>query len=187
MATTSSRSRAILFLKMDQERHDHLGEVSRIPAEWRWAALKDKDGDALELQYRHTLEALAREPGLLGTIFRKAQNKIQDPAKLRRLVVMIDGETWIGLDVDIKRDLRGAAREKRPGGEERRGPVLHAAAADPGDGRGHEPDARPEDLRSGLRHRRLPAGGVRAYEGEGEGSRETTTPARGNLHRRRYR
>jgi hypothetical protein len=39
--------------------------------------LNDKEGDDLELQYRHTLEALAREPGLLGTIFRKAPNKIQ--------------------------------------------------------------------------------------------------------------
>ena len=95
----------LLFLKMDQERHDHLGEVSRIPAEWRWASLRDKEGDELELQYRHTLEALARQPGLLGTIFRKAQNKIQDPAKLRRLVVMIDGETWIGLDVDVKGEI----------------------------------------------------------------------------------
>ena len=76
-----------------------------VPAEWRWAALRDKDGDQLELQYRHTLEALARAPGLLGTIFRKAQNKIQDPAKLRRLVVMIDGETWIGLDVDVKGEI----------------------------------------------------------------------------------
>jgi type I restriction enzyme M protein len=102
----------LLFLKMDQERHDHLGEVSRIPAEWRWAALKDKDGDALELHYRHTLEALAREPGLLGTIFRKAQNKIQDPAKLRRLVVMIDGETWIGLDVDVKGGIYEGLLEK---------------------------------------------------------------------------
>jgi type I restriction enzyme M protein len=95
----------LLFLKMDQERQDYLGEVSRIPAEWRWASLRDKEGDGLELQYRHTLEALAREPGLLGTIFRKAQNKIQDPAKLRRLVVMIDGETWIGLDVDVKGEI----------------------------------------------------------------------------------
>ncbi len=27
----------------------------------------------------------AKQPGMLGVIFRKAQNKIQDPAKLRRL------------------------------------------------------------------------------------------------------
>jgi type I restriction enzyme M protein len=74
--------------------------------------LRDKEGDDLELQYRHALEALAREPGLLGTIFRKAQNKIQDPAKLRRLVVMIDGETWIGLDVDVKGEIYEGLLEK---------------------------------------------------------------------------
>jgi type I restriction enzyme M protein len=102
----------LLFLKMDQEHHDHLGEVSRIPAQWRWAALKDREGDDLEVHYRHTLEELARRPGLLGTIFRKAQNKIQDPAKLRRLVVMIDGETWIGLDVDVKGEIYEGLLEK---------------------------------------------------------------------------
>jgi type I restriction enzyme M protein len=92
----------LLFLKMDDERDHQLGEPSILPKEWRWANLKDKDGDALELQYRHTLENLARESGLIGTIFRKAQSRIQDPAKLRRLVTMIDGETWLGLDVDVK-------------------------------------------------------------------------------------
>ena len=29
---------------------------------------------------------LGKKPGLLGLIFRKAQNKVQDPAKLRRLI-----------------------------------------------------------------------------------------------------
>ena len=155
----------LLFLKMDQERHDHLGEVSRIPAEWRWAALKDKEGDELELQYRHTLEALAREPGLLGTIFRKAQNKIQDPAKLRRLVVMIDGETWIGLDVDVKGEIyeglleRNAQEVKSGAGQYFTPRPLIRAMVEVID-----PAPRPEDLRSGLRHRRLPARGVRAHE-----------------------
>ncbi|MEW8335297.1 MAG: hypothetical protein AB2558_11455 [Candidatus Thiodiazotropha sp.] len=52
------------------------------------------DGDDLELQYRHTLESLGKEGGMLGTIFRKAQNKIQVPAKLERLIKMIDKEQW---------------------------------------------------------------------------------------------
>jgi len=51
-----------------------------------WAALVSKDGDALEAQYRKTLEHLGRQNGLLGLVFRKAQNKIADPAKLRQLV-----------------------------------------------------------------------------------------------------
>jgi type I restriction enzyme M protein len=35
-------------------------------------------------------------------IFRKAQNRIQDPAKLKRLIALIDGEIWTGMDVDVK-------------------------------------------------------------------------------------
>jgi len=92
----------LLFLKMDQERTELLGEPSIIPAKWRWEKLGPLAGDDLELQYRHTLEALAKERGLIGTIFRKAQNKLTDPAKLKRVVSLIDNETWIGIGVDVK-------------------------------------------------------------------------------------
>src|SRR5579875_2736386 len=51
---------------------------------------------ALERFYRELLQTLGREPGMLGVIFRKAQNRIQDPAKLRRLIVdLIDKEQWM--------------------------------------------------------------------------------------------
>jgi type I restriction enzyme M protein len=92
----------LLFLKMDQERSALLGEPSAIPSAWRWERLAPLAGDELELQYRHTLENLAREPGLIGTIFRGAQNKLTDPAKLKRVVSLIDAETWIGIGVDVK-------------------------------------------------------------------------------------
>jgi type I restriction enzyme M protein len=92
----------LLFLKMDQERTELLGEPSIIPAQWRWEKLGPLAGDELELQYRHTLEALSKEKGLIGTIFRKAQNKLTDPAKLKRVVSLIDNETWIGIGVDVK-------------------------------------------------------------------------------------
>ncbi|WP_225204460.1 type I restriction-modification system subunit M [Novosphingobium huizhouense] len=96
----------LLFLKMDQERADLLGEGSSIPAEWSWSRLAGKDGDALELHYRHTLEALAKADGLIGTIFRKAQNKLSDPAKLKRVVSLIDKEgPWIGHSVDVKGEI----------------------------------------------------------------------------------
>ncbi|MCJ9428066.1 type I restriction-modification system subunit M [Kordiimonas marina] len=96
----------LLFLKMDQEREELLGETSAIPAKWNWGQLIKKDGDALELQYRHTLEALGKEEGLIGTIFRKAQNKLSDPAKLKRVVSLIDTEgPWIGLQVDVKGEI----------------------------------------------------------------------------------
>jgi len=84
----------LLFLKMDQERNDLLGESSAIPAKWRWDKLAPLAGDELEAQYRHTLEALGREKGLIGAIFRGAQNKLTDPAKLKRVVSLIDAETW---------------------------------------------------------------------------------------------
>ena len=49
----------------------------------------------MQIHYRHTLKELVRRSGMLGVIFRKAQNKIQDPAKLRRLIVdLIDKEQW---------------------------------------------------------------------------------------------
>jgi type I restriction enzyme M protein len=92
----------LLFLKMDQERADQLGEASIIPAKWRWENLALLSGDELELQYRHALEGLSKEKGLIGTIFRKAQNKLTDPAKLKRVVSLIDAETWIGIGVDVK-------------------------------------------------------------------------------------
>lgn len=92
----------LLFLKMDAERADLLGEPSIIPRRWRWSQLAPLSGDELELQYRHTLENLAREKGLIGTVFRKAQNKLTDPAKLKRVVSLIDAETWIGIGVDVK-------------------------------------------------------------------------------------
>jgi type I restriction enzyme M protein len=102
----------LLFLKMDQERTELLGEPSIIPAEWRWERLGPLSGDALELQYRHSLEALAREKGLIGTIYRKAQNKLTDPAKLKRVVSLIDNETWIGIGVDVKGSIYEGLLEK---------------------------------------------------------------------------
>ena len=47
-----------------------------IDKKYAWAKLVKLDGDDLELQYRHTLENLGKQGGMLGTIFRKAQNKI---------------------------------------------------------------------------------------------------------------
>jgi type I restriction-modification system DNA methylase subunit len=80
-------------------------QPSTIPAGFDWPSLMAQDGDALENHYRHTLETLGTEPGMLGIIFRKAQNKIQDPAKLRRLIVdLIDREQWTMMSADVKGD-----------------------------------------------------------------------------------
>jgi type I restriction enzyme M protein len=94
----------LLFLKMADERlAAGLGEV--VPVGLDWQSLLDRDGDDLEVHYRHILESLGKQQGTLGTIFRKAQNRIQDPAKLRRLVVnLINEETWTAVDADLKGD-----------------------------------------------------------------------------------
>jgi type I restriction enzyme M protein len=103
----------LLFLKMDQERVELLGEASAVPPEWNWTQLAGKSGDELELQYRHSLEALAKASGLIGTIFRKSQNKLSDPAKLTRVVSLIHKEgPWIGIGVDVKGEIYEGLLEK---------------------------------------------------------------------------
>jgi type I restriction enzyme M protein len=95
----------LLFLKMDEEREVHIGEASSVPKEWRWARLAELDGEELETHYRDTLDALGKAPGLIGTLFQKAQNKLSDPAKLKRVVSLINGEMWIAKDVDTKGEI----------------------------------------------------------------------------------
>lgn len=96
----------LLFLKMaDEQSRPPFKKASAVPAGYDWPSLLAKDGDELETHYRHILETLGKRTGMLGVIFRKAQNKIQDPAKLRRLVVdLIDKERWTSLSVDVKGD-----------------------------------------------------------------------------------
>ena len=96
----------LLFLKMaDEQSRPPFNRASPIPKGFGWDALVKLDGDDLETHYRHTLEELGKRPGLIGVIFRKAQNKIQDPAKLRRLIAdLIDKEEWSSLDTDVKGD-----------------------------------------------------------------------------------
>lgn len=96
----------LLFLKMaDEQTRPPFSKPSPIPKEFGWQGLVKLDGDELEIHYRHTLEELGKRPGLLGLIFRKAQNKVQDPAKLRRLVAdLIDKEEWSSLGTDVKGD-----------------------------------------------------------------------------------
>ena len=96
----------LLFLKMALERETRpLNPETIVPADCSWQRLLDTDGDELEVTYRTILETLAKQSGTLGVIFRKAQNKIQDPAKLKRLIVdFIDKENWSATGVDIKGD-----------------------------------------------------------------------------------
>jgi len=97
----------LLFLKMADERAALTGEEQAVPKGYRWRDLANPkmEGVQLEQHYRDSLKKLGEEGGMLGLIFRKSQNKIQDPAKLRRLVVdLIGNESWLEMTADVKGD-----------------------------------------------------------------------------------
>jgi type I restriction enzyme M protein len=104
----------LLFLKMADERtKDPYNQPSIVPEEATWPTLIKRDGDELFDHYRHVLEKLGNEKGLLGLIFNKSQNKFQDPAKLRRLIVdLIDKENWSVMSADVKGDAYEGLLEK---------------------------------------------------------------------------
>ena len=156
----------LLFLKMDDEQRARAGQAQRHPG-------RVSTGHSLLAPGRrragkplppHPRPSWARAPACIPVIFRKAQNKIQDPAKLRRLVELIDGETWIGLDIDVKGEIyEGLLEKNAQDTKSGRRAVLHPAPADQGHRGRDAPRARADHLRPGLRHRRLPAGRPRLH------------------------
>lgn len=96
----------LLFLKMADERANRkLSPQQIVPDEYSWRRLLTVEGAALESEYARILDGLSTQPGTLGVIFRKAQNRIQDPAKLKRLIVdLIDKEEWSASGTDLKGD-----------------------------------------------------------------------------------
>ena len=76
-----------------------------IPVEYNWQSLKAKRGAELEVHYATVLRELGNKPGMLGSIFTKAQNKIQDPAKLYRLIDMVNETQWVIMGADVKGDI----------------------------------------------------------------------------------
>jgi type I restriction enzyme M protein len=96
----------LVFLKMaDEQTKPPFNKPSTIPKGLDWQSLLGKSGEALEAHYRHILETLGKEKGMLRVIFKKSENKIRDPAKLRRLIELINAETWVGLDIDVKGEI----------------------------------------------------------------------------------
>jgi len=104
----------LLFLKMADERSKPpYNQKNPIPSGYDWQNLLKKDGDELFDHYRHIFEKLGQGKRLLGLIFGKAQNKFQDPAKLRRLIVdLIDKEDWSSMSADVKGDAYEGLLEK---------------------------------------------------------------------------
>ena len=97
----------LLFLKMADEysKPPHKRDDISIPNDLNWESLVDRSGEDLEMHYNKTLRDLGKEKGILGQIFTKSQNKIQDPAKLFKLIQLINGENWVGMGVKDKGDI----------------------------------------------------------------------------------
>ncbi len=104
----------LLFLKMADERtKPPYNYPSPVPEKFSWQSLLKKDGDALFDHYRHILEELGKEKGLLGLIFGKSQNKFQTPARLERLIKdLVDKENWSTMSADVKGDAYEGLLEK---------------------------------------------------------------------------
>lgn len=102
-----------IFLKMaDEYSKPPYNRDVGIPAEYDWQTLKARKGAELEAFYIKLLRELGKQKGMLGQIFTKAQNKIQDPAMLFRVIDMIDTESWVMMGADIKGDIYEGLLEK---------------------------------------------------------------------------
>lgn len=102
----------LLFLKMDKENVKYFGEESAIPAGFRWDDLLALDGLELIRQYEETLNVLQKEDNLIGTIYTKAQNKIDKPVYLKKVITLIDEEDWLIMDGDVKGAIYESILEK---------------------------------------------------------------------------
>lgn len=103
----------LLFLKMADEytKPPHNRKMP-IPADYSWPTLTNKSGGELELHYNTLLRELGQQKGILGQIFTKSQNKIQDPAKLYKLIALINAEQWVLMGVKDKGDIYEGLLEK---------------------------------------------------------------------------
>ena len=103
----------LIFLKMaDEYSKPPYNRTLGIPDDYTWPVLKAKRGAELEVHYTQLLRELGKQPGTLGQIFLKAQNKIADPALLFKVIDMVDKEGWAMLGVDVKGEIYEGLLEK---------------------------------------------------------------------------
>lgn len=101
----------ILFLKMDDEK-ESLGLGSSIAEGYKWKELMELNGPDLVEKYEEILSELAKDDGLIGTIFTKASNKISSPVHLKKVIQMVAEENWYMMDGDFKGAIYEAILEK---------------------------------------------------------------------------
>jgi type I restriction enzyme M protein len=103
----------LIFLKMaDEYAKPPYNRKINIPTKYTWTTLKGKRGAELEAHYIELLRELGNRKDILGQIFTKSQNKIQDPAKLLRLIDMIEEVQWVTMGADVKGDIYEGLLEK---------------------------------------------------------------------------
>ncbi|MBD3839850.1 MAG: SAM-dependent DNA methyltransferase [Epsilonproteobacteria bacterium] len=103
----------LLFLKMaDEYSKPPYNRKLNIPEGYGWESLTEKRGAELEKHYSELLRELSTAKGMLGQIFTKSQNKIQDPAKLYKIIDMINRENWSMFGSDLKGKIYEGLLEK---------------------------------------------------------------------------
>jgi type I restriction enzyme M protein len=103
----------LLFIKMaDEYSKPPYNRETNIPEKYNWKSLTKISGSDLEVHYVDLLLNLGKAKGILGQIFTKSQNRIQDPAKLYKLIQMIDSEEWVIMGADVKGDIYEGLLEK---------------------------------------------------------------------------
>ncbi|MGN0500360.1 MAG: N-6 DNA methylase [Ruminococcus sp.] len=101
----------ILFLKMDDEK-EALGLGSSIPDGYKWKDIVVLNGTDLVDKYEEILSELAKDSGLIGTIFTKASNKIDSPVHLAKIIEMVSNENWYMMEGDFKGAIYESILEK---------------------------------------------------------------------------
>ncbi len=102
----------LLFLKMLAE----TGKESILPAEYRWASLTTREGDALMAHYRTLLLRLGTTgSSAIRAIYADAQTSLKKPVNLRKLVDNLDRLDWYSAREEGFGDLYEGLLEKNAG------------------------------------------------------------------------
>lgn len=106
----------MLFLKMVDENQKlpalrHWKNID-LPDECSWEMLKSRSGEELKEYYTGILTKLSKKTGMIGEIYRGAQNKINSPVHIAKVIDMIDGIEWGQLHEDVKGEIYESLLER---------------------------------------------------------------------------
>ena len=100
----------ILFLKMCAQMENEA--TVGIPEKYRWENISKLSGIELKNAYQQALLDLGKASGNLGTIYRMAQTKIEEPANLKKIFNEIGKIDWYSVDKENFGDLYEGLLEK---------------------------------------------------------------------------